>query len=210
MEIKRKVDVDKEFYLPEMYHRFMQEQNPSICVTGKFDVSKLVKHKNTYSFNAMLCYCIQQAAQKIDALHYAIKPDGLYYYTNVKTNAVIFGKDNQHYYIDYPYYAVFKDYLKNYENSNNLHYEKCEHLEIDCGAVMSTSAVINFPFESFGLGISDTFWDHFILWGKFVKTRLKTHLNITLRFHHALIDGQTAGLFFNELQKEIYNFDPKK
>ena len=76
----------------------------------------------------------------------------------------------------------------------------------DDGALISTSAVVNYPFESFSLELSETFWDNFLLWGKYYSKGFKKYLNITLRFHHALIDGRTAGEFFNSLQKEIDNF----
>ena len=41
------------------------------------------------------------------------------------------------------------------------------------------------------------------MWGKYVKKFMHTELKITLRFHHALIDGEHAGMFFNELQNQI-------
>lgn len=207
MEYKRKVDPDKEFYLPEMYKRFTKESNPSVCVTGKFNISNLIKYKKKgYKLNAMLCYCILQSAQKIKAFHYSIKEDGLYYYENVKTNSVVFGNDGNHYYPDYFYCDNFKDFYKQYNENNEYCITNCTHLSKDIGSLIGTSAIVNFPFESFSIGISEKFWDNFLLWGKYVKKGLNTYLNISLRFHHALLDGRTAGEFFNSFQKEIKNF----
>ena len=208
MELKRKVDVDKEFYLPEMYKRFIKESHPSICVTGKFNITNLYKYKKTYKLNAMLCYCILQAAQNIKAFHYSIKEDGLYYYENVKTNSVVFGKDGKHYYPDYFYHNNFTDFSDEYNKNNDYCFNNCTHLQKDIGSLIGTSAVVNYPFESFSLELSETFWDNFLLWGKFVKKGFKVYLNISLRFHHALIDGKTAGDFFNELQNQINKFKP--
>ena len=209
METKRKINPNKEFYNPEMYNRFTKESNPSVCVTGKLNISKLMKFKkHGYKLNALLCYCIQQAAQKIEAFHYSIKEDGLYYYQNVKTNSVVFGKDGKHYYPDYSYHANFNDFYNEYNKNNAYCYENCKHYIVDAGAIIATSAVVNYSFESFSLGVSETFWDNFLMWGKYFKSGFKTYLNMSLRFHHALIDGKTAGDFFNELQKQINIFKP--
>lgn len=210
MEQKRKVDIEKDFYLPDMFNRFIKESNPGVCVTGKFNVTKIYKHKKKYSFNAMLLYCIQQAAQKIEAFHYMIKEDGaVYFYKNMKTNAVIFGKDSKHYYVDYAYNEKFADFMREYESNNALCREKCQHYVVDSGSLIATSALIDFPYESISLATSEVFWDNFIMWGKFVKSPFKVKLNISLRFHHALVDGKRASLFFNELQNQLNNFNPK-
>ena len=41
------------------------------------------------------------------------------------------------------------------------------------------------------------------MWGSYETKGFKKKLNISLRFHHATIDGQRAALFFNELQKQF-------
>ena len=73
----------------------------------------------------------------------------------------------------------------------------------DTGALIGTSAIPSFPFTSISLDISISFWDNFILWGGYEKKGLKKKLNISLRFHHATIDGQCAAKYFNELQKQF-------
>ena len=45
-----------------------------------------------------------------------------------------------------------------------------------------------------------------MLWGKYVKNNEKVELNMSLRFNHATIDGEHAGMFFCELQKQFDNF----
>ena len=209
MNIKEKVDL-KKFEGERMYTRFMSEPDPSVCVSGCFDVTKIYKlKKKGHSFNALMCYCIMQAGQNIKEFHYSIKEDGLYYYKNVKTNAVLIGKDNQHYYADYKYCDNFKDFEEEYKRVNEYCINNCCDYEEDSGAMLSTSAIINYPFTSFSIQNSSTFWDNFILWGKFNKSFFKVKLNLTLRFHHATIDGQASGRFFNELQKQINNLKIK-
>lgn len=206
MENKIKINLE-EFEGARMYNRFMREREPSICATGCFDVTNLYRYKKKgVSFNAMMCYCLQQAAQSIKEFHYAIKEDGLYYYKNVKTNAVVKGKDGQLYYPDYKYNEKFEDFLKEYQRVNDYCINNCTHFEEDTGALIGTSAIINYPFTAFSLCVSDTFWDHFILWGKYEKKWFRVKLNLSLRFHHATIDGEHAGLLFKNLQQEINNF----
>ena len=141
--------------------------------------------------------------------HYQILSDGLYRYQNVKVNAVVMGSDNQLYFGDFKYANNFKDFNKEYKRVLEYCYKNNCHFIEDTGSLMATSAVINYPFESFSYGMSPTFGDNFLMWGKYKKKFLKKELNITLRFHHALIDGQHAGMFFNELQKQISNLKIK-
>jgi len=209
--MKNKIKVNlKSFEGAPMYERFVKEPSPSVCVTGKFDVTNLYKNKKKgHSFNAMMCYCILQAAQNIKEFHYSIKEDGLYYYENVKTNAVINGIDGQLYYADYKYYDNFIDFEKEYYRVNEYCSKNCTHLQEDTGALIATSANVAYPFESITLETATDFWDNFLIWGKFVKKMFKVTLNISLRFHHATIDGQHAAMFFNELQTQINNFKIK-
>lgn len=200
---KKKVNIT-EYKYREMYERFIKESNPAICVSGTFDITNLIKIKNKgHSLNALICYCLMQAGQNIEEYHYMIKEDGLYYYDAVKVNAVFKGKDESLCYGTIRYFDDFLEFEKEYIRVRQYCYDNCSHLDEDVGSMLSTSAVTNFPFESFSLATSDTFWDHFIMWGKYVKKMFKTKLTISLRFHHALIDGEHAGMFFNEFQKQV-------
>jgi len=200
---KVKIDINKYKY-KEMYNRFVKEPSPSVCVTGCFDITNVYKQKcKGHSLNALICYCIMQAGQNIEEFHYSIKEDGLYFYKNVKTNAVINGSNGNLYYVDYKYCDTFEEFEEEYTKNNNFSTANNCHIQEDTGALLATSAVTQFPFTSFAIDISPQFWDHFLLWGKYNNKCLKKTLNITLRFHHATIDGQRAAQFFNELQKQF-------
>lgn len=206
MKIKEKVDLNNYKY-KKMFERFIKERNQSVCVTGCFDVTTLYNYKSEHSFNAMLCYCILQAAQKIDEYHYSIDENNdLYHYENVKVNAVVNGIDGNLYYADYKYFDNFIDFEKEYIRVNDYCKNNCVHYKVDTGALIGTSAMINYPFTSFSIGCSDIFWDNFMLWGSYIKNENNVQLYMTLRFHHATIDGQHAGLFFSELQRQMNEF----
>ena len=208
MKNKTKVNL-KTFEGASMYNRFIKEPSPGVCVTGKFNITRLYRRKKKHSLNAMLCYCILQSAQNVKEFHYSIKEDGLYYYKNVKTNAVVNGVDGQLYFADYKYFDNFNDFEKEYIRVNEYCTKNCVHFQEDTGALISTSTIIGYPFESITLDVATDFWDNFLMWGKFQKKWGKVTLNISLRFHHATIDGQRAAIFFNQLQKQINNFKIK-
>ncbi len=201
--MKKLVDVNKlSEPAKRMYERFIKETNPCVNVSGNFDITHLYRlKKKGHSLNALICYSVLMAAEKIDEFHYRIGEDGnLYYYEHCKTNAVIKGDDNGLYYADYKFFDNFLDFEKQYKKINEICKTKCEHFSEDNGSLIATSAIINYPFTSISLEQSNTFWDNFVLWGSFEKKLLKVKLNMSLRFHHALIDGEHAGMFFKLLQ----------
>lgn len=201
--IKQKVDL-KKYIHAEMYNRFIKEPSPSVCVSGNFDITNIYKlKKKGHSLNALICFCVLQAAQKIDEMHYSIQEDGLYYYKNMKTNAVVNGKDGHLYYADYKYFDSFNDFETEYKKVNDFCYNNCTHFKEDTGSLIGTSAIVGYPFTSISLDVSPSFWDNFILWGKYESKFFKKTLNISFRFHHATVHGQCAAKFFNELQNQF-------
>ena len=203
--LKKLIDI-KKYKSKEMFERFINEATPAMCVTGGFDVTNIYKRKDKHRFNAMMCYCVAKAAQNMDEFHYSIGSDKkLYYYKNVKTNFASMGKDGVPYWGDVLYNDSFAEFEKEYEKVREYCHTNCKYYQIE-GALISTSAVTNYPFTSFSIDNSDIFWDFFLLWGQYVKEGAKVKLNITLRFHHAIMDMQTAGDFFNELQKQFNAF----
>ena len=121
----------------------------------------------------------------------------------MKSNAVVNGKDGLLYYADYKYFDNFLDFEKEYKRVNKYCYDNCSHFQEDTGSLISTSAIIGFPFTSISLDVSVSFWDNFVMWGSFETKGFKKKLSISLRFHHATIDGQCAARYFNELQKQF-------
>ena len=202
---KVKVDLNK-FPARAMFERFSKEPMPSVCVTGVVDITRLYKLKKKHSLNAMLCFATMQAAERVKEFHYSIKEDGLYEYEHMKSNAVVKGSDGQLYYADYKYSNSFIEFEKEYQRVNKYCYDNNCNYEEDTGALISTSAVVGYPFICASLGISPTFWDNFLVWGRYEKHLFKVTLNMSLRFHHATIDGEHAGMFYRELQNILKNF----
>lgn len=186
--------------------RFKVSPNPYFTATSKINVTKLVKLKKHHKFNAMLCYCIQQAGQKIEGCHYDFYDENnIVYYENVYVNWVIVNDKGLHSYVGIPHEDNFEKFEKEYINASNKFKINCQHNFIDNQSLLSTSAVINREFESFSCGYSPDFIKNFIIWGKYERRFRKAFLNISFRFHHSFFDGQNVGNFFNILQNEINN-----
>ena len=206
MAEKELVDLTK-YRRRELFERFVQDKNPAMCVTGCFDVTNLYNRRSEHRFNAMLVYCILKSAQEIEEFHYEIGGDKkLYYHENVKINVVNNGIDGGLYSGNIRFCDNFRDFEREYERVREYCVNECKDYRLSDGALISTSAIVNYPFTSFALGNSDDFWANFLLWGRYVKNEELVQLNITLRFHHATMDGQDAGNFFNKLQKRINEF----
>ena len=89
---------------------------------------------------------------------------------------------------------------------NDSAYHNCTHHWLKEGAKLSTSAMIGFPFSSINSDVQSDYSNHYLLWGNYRKKFLKVKLNISFKFHHALLDGDMAVVFFNKLQEEFNNF----
>lgn len=191
----------------DMFLRFLNETHNSVCVSGEFDVTKIFKYsKKGYKLNSIILYCLQQASNKIEDFHYKIKNNELYYSENVLVCSVAKGKDNSLYYITYPYQNNYSNFQKQYKELNDSAYHKCTHHWLKEGAKLSTSAMIGFPFLSISSDVQSDYSNHYLLWGNYRKKFLKVKLNISFKFHHALLDGDMAVVFFNKLQEEFNNF----
>jgi len=203
---KEKIDVNSDdFDRKKAYERWSIDKNPWLDVTGEFDVKKLYKFskKNKVKFNAVMMFCIQNAAQKIKNFHYVIKTDGVYYYEKVYTNLVMQDKNKDFHFPGIKFCDTLVEFLQEYDEVYNFCYENCVDAPFIDGALVSTSAVVNYPFKAFSVGMSDTFWDPFMMWGGYQKQGRKIVLSITLRVHHGLFNGIEIGQFFNELQAEF-------
>ena len=208
----KKIDIKKALSTPSqvMYNRFVVENNPCMNVSGRFDITHIYKlHKKGHKLNALLCYAILKTAESIKEYHYQIKSDGLYYFDHCKVNMVFKGNDDGLYWGDVLFTVNYVKFEKEYERVSNFCIKNHQHLFEEDGSLISTSAIIGYPFTSISLPKSDVFWDNFVTWGKFEKKFFKVKLNINLRFHHALIDGEHAAIFFTNLQKELNSINIK-
>ena len=186
------------------YNMFRNARMPAMVLTSKLDITPLMRlKKKGHSVNAMMLYCILKAGRQCDGCYYDIKDGELIKYDDMCIDMVVEGKDKGLYYMNIPYHDNYLDFEKDYARIKKQCYENnCSH-KYDGVACLATSAVVNRRFESIVPNVSDDFMNPFFVWGRSDKKGLKDTLNVSLRVHHACLDGQEVGALFNGIQSEI-------
>lgn len=197
------------------YDKFINAANPMMTMTSKVDITRLYKlSKKGLKLNCLLLYSILKAAQRNENFYYELKDKKLVKFDKLSTNVVIYGEDDNLYYVSIPDCEDYLTFEKIYSDLVSEYKKKCCHYYLDDSALLATSAVINSTFESIVCGYTEDFLSNFFTWGKYEKKLNKVTLNISFRFHHALMDGRDVGEFFSNLNKFIaslkVNFKERK
>lgn len=186
------------------YEMFKNASVPTMVFTVKLDVTPLIRLKTKgYGFNSLLMYCILKAGRQFEGCYYDIKDGKLVKYDDMCVDMVVEGKDKGLYYMNLPYYDNYIDFQQDYIKTKKYCYENCCSYRFDGCACLATSAVINCEFEAISPNVSSDFMNPFFIWGKTHKSMLRETLNVSVRIHHACMDGQEVGALFNQIQKEI-------
>lgn len=195
----------EDYFRGKQAKRFQHVFMPYQVMTCKLDITRLVKLKKKHKLNAMLCYCVQKAAQQTENCHYAyVDEEYVAYYDYVYANWVIPSKSGELVFVGVPYTERYLDFEHKYIENNSYCHENNDSIEIADQLLMATSAVVNVEMESYHPGHSEDFCDNFLVWGKYTKRGFRSYLNVSFKFHHGLFDAMDAGVFFNNLQDEIY------
>ena len=203
---EEKIKIDTEnFERKTNYNRYIQHAQPCINITARLDITNIIKFVKLHKtkLNCLLCFTVLQTAQSIKEFHYFIEDDGLYFYKNCKTNAVAKAQNGELVFVDFGYCEKYSDFEHQYEENMKWCIKNCEHLQSVVGARIGTSVVKDFPLVSMNVPYTDDFKDTFLVWGGYEKKGFKYYLNMSLRFHHGLMDGEHAGIFFQRLQENM-------
>ena len=185
---------------------------PMVTLTKTFDVTRLrkVSRKRGMKFNMLLCWCIGQAASKIEEFYMLPQKDGtsgmgwkLYKYDRMAINVIV---DNVKGGLSFCDVAVCDDleaFNTNYTHLTGTISQTCQDILDDEAAIVGTSAVTGTELDSITNQYSGIFTNPFLAWGRYRKGWLKTTLPISFQFHHAQMDGKHAARFLEELQKTI-------
>lgn len=187
--------------------KFIGAKNPIMVVTSKVDITRLYKlSKKGYKLNALIMYALLKAAKKNEGFFYDLKDNKLIKFDDIGTNLVIKGNDGELYYVSMYDAKTYLEFEKNYISIVNECKKECKHNVLEDVGIISTSAVVNCKLESIVCGYQEDFVTNFIAWGKYEKKLTKVNLNMSLRFHHAFMDGEEVGKFFNDLNEVIKFF----
>ena len=185
---------------------------PMVTLTKTFDVTRLrkVSRKRGMKFNMLLCWCIGQAASKIEEFYMLPQKDGtsgmgwkLYKYDRMAINVIV---DNVKGGLSFCDVAVCDDleaFNTNYTHLTETISQSCQDILDEEAVIVGTSAVTGTELDSITNQYSGIFNNPILVWGRYRKGWLKTTLPISFQFHHAQMDGKHAARFLEELQRTI-------
>ena len=185
---------------------------PMVTLTKTLDVTRLrkVSRKRGMKFNMLLCWCIGQAASKIEEFYMLPQKDGtsgmewkLYKYDRMAINVIA---DNTKGGLSSCDVAVCDDleaFNTNYTHLTETISQSCQDILDEEAVIVGTSAVTGTELDSITNQYSGIFNNPILVWGRYRKGWLKTTLPISFQFHHAQMDGKHAARFLEELQRTI-------
>lgn len=189
------------------FELWMAAPNPMVTFFKTIKVSRLIKlsKRNNLKFNMLLDYCIGKAAVEIKEFYILPVGNKLMQYDTLAVNTIVKNKEGEVSSCD----ILFNDDLSKF-NQDYLQYtsqvaETCENRDLTDSMVIGTSAITNVEIDD-AVGMnSGIFNNPFIIWGRYKKTMFKYTLALSFQFHHTQMDGAHAGIFLENLQKEINN-----
>ena len=190
------------------FELWMKAPNPMMTFFKTLDITNLIKvsKRKGLKFNMLMNYCIGKAAVNIKEF-YTLPVDGkLMQYDTIAVNTIIKNKNGEISSCD----ILFNDQLETY-NQQYLDYtsqvsQTCIDRDLsEESMVIGTSAITITELDGIVGMNSGIFNNPFLFWGKYRKKLFKYILPISFQFHHTQMDGEHAGKFLDNLQKEINN-----
>ena len=190
------------------YELWMKAPNPMMTFFKTLNITNLIKvsKRKGFKFNMLMNYCIGKAAVNIKEFYILPVGDKLMQYDTLAVNTIVKNKNGEVSSCD----ILFNDQLETY-NQQYLEYtsqvaKTCidRDLSQDC-MVIGTSAITVTELDGI-IGMNSGIYNNpFLFWGKYRKTLFRYTLPISFQFHHTQMDGEHAGRFLDNLQKEINN-----
>ncbi len=190
------------------FELWMKAPNPMMTFFKTLDTTNLIKvsKRKGLKFNMLMNYCIGKAAVNIKEF-YTLPVDGkLMQYDTIAVNTIIKNKNGEISSCD----ILFNDQLETY-NQQYLDYtsqvsQTCIDRDLsEESMVIGTSTITITELDGIVGMNSGIFNNPFLFWGKYRKKLFKYILPISFQFHHTQMDGEHAGKFLDNLQKEINN-----
>ena len=190
------------------FELWMKAPNPMMTFFKTLDITNLIKvsKREGFKFNMLMNYCIGKAAVNIKEFYILPVGDKLMQYDTLAVNTIVKNKNGEVCSCD----ILFNDQLEIY-NQQYLEYtsqvaQTCidRDLSQDC-MVIGTSAITVTELDGI-IGMNSGIYNNpFLFWGKYRKKLFRYILPISFQFHHTQMDGEHAGKFLDNLQKEINN-----
>lgn len=188
------------------FELWMTAPNPMVTLFKTLDVSRLVRlsKKKKLKFNMLLDYCIGKAAADIKEFYILPVGNKLMQYDTLAVNTIVKNRDGEVSSCDILYDADLMRFNHDYLKYTSQAAKTCENRDLTESMVIGTSAITNAEIDG-AVGMnSGIFNNPFIIWGRYRRRMFKYTLALSFQFHHTQMDGAHAGMFLENLQKEIY------
>lgn len=216
--MRKKVDINT-WKRKLAYETFSNYDDPYTGLVTKIDVTNLVNYckKNKLSFYAGMSYFILKSMSQIDAFYYGYGKSNnrtmVYKYEKLAMTATVIDENQELNFTRYVCYTEdFHDFIFDFcsachDASNSVPYYIISGLED-----MNKVNVTCIPWVSFSnfkdaINFSEKNSKPKVCWGKYYSQNDKVYIDVSLLVNHAFQDGYHIGLFFNNLQEEMYNID---
>ena len=187
------------------FELWMSSPMPMVTLTKTFDVTRLyrIAKRKGLSFNMLLCWCIGNAASRIEEFYMLPEHGKLYKYDRLAINVIVNNCNGGINSCDVPYCDDLEKFNRDYTALTQSASSSCQSTFADDAMVIGTSAVTATDLDSIVNLYTDQFCNPMVMWGRYRKKWLKVTLPISFQFHHVQMDGSHAARFLDELQKTI-------
>ncbi|MBO7317458.1 MAG: chloramphenicol acetyltransferase [Bacteroidales bacterium] len=189
----------------EAFDLWMTSPMPMVTLTKTFDVSRLIKasHKKGVKFNALLCWCIGNAAKQVEEFYTIPEQGKLYRYDHIAINVIVNNCKGGINSCDIPHTESIEQWAQDYNHLTTQAYNQCKSSFLDDCMIVGTSAVVSTELDCIVNQYTDKFCNPMVMWGKYRKHWFRTILPISFQFHHVQMDGGQGAKFLQLLQQEI-------
>lgn len=202
--MKREID-PKETKRAAAFKLWMTSPMPMVTLTKTFDVThlrKVAKQKGC-SFNMLLCWCIGEAARKMDEFYILPEQGKLYKYDRLAINVIVNNQAGGINSCDIPVSCNWAQFSKDYQVLTQKTSDSCESSFLEDAMIVGTSAMVDTELDCIVNQYTDKFCNPMVMWGKYCKQWFKTLLPISFQFHHVQMDGGQGARFLESLQRTI-------
>ena len=187
------------------FELWMSSPMPMVTLIKTFDVTRLyrIAKRKGLSFNMLLCWCIGNAASRIEEFYMLPEHGKLYKYDSLAINVIVNNCNGGINSCDVPYWDDLEKFNRDYTALTQSASSSCQSTFVDDAMVIGTSAMTATELDGIVNQYTDQFSNPMVMWGRYRKRWLKVILPISFQFHHVQMDGGHAAHFLEELQKVI-------
>ncbi len=219
--MKTKIDINN-WKRKLAYETFSSYSDPYTGIVTKIDITNLINFckQNKISFYGCMTYFVLKSLNDIDAFKYGFgKEDGnefVYKYDTLAATATVINSDNE---LNFTRYVEYNEDIFNFlieflkvteDASKNVPYYKISGLENMNKINITCIPWITFSNFKDAIDFNEKNSKPKICWGKYYLEDDRYLIDISLLVNHAFQDGYHMGLFFNNLQQNIYNLKVNK